>query len=116
VLQSPDCDDGYHAIVPSGSRWQNVCTPRVFLRVARYRPFLRGPDLPCPWLVCVADRDDLTPPQIARDLGERAGADVRGYDLGHFDIYVGAGFEQVVADQVAFLGRQLAEKGVRAAA
>ena len=116
VLQSPSCDSGYHAIVPEDSRWQNVCTPRVFLRVARYRPFLRGPDLPCPWLVCVADGDDLTPPEIARGLAEAAGAEVRGYDCGHFDIYIGAGFEQVVADQVAFLTRQLAEKGVPAAA
>jgi fermentation-respiration switch protein FrsA (DUF1100 family) len=116
VLQSPDCDAGYRAIVPEGSRWQNVCTPRVFLRVPRYRPFLRGPDLPGPWLVCVAERDDLTPPHIARDLAEAAGAEVRGYDLGHFEIYRGAGFEQVVADQVEFLTRQLAEKDVPAAA
>ena len=77
------------------------------LRVPRYRPFLAGPQLPCPWLVCIADRDDLTPPEIARELAQAAGAEVRGYDLGHFDIYRGAGFEQVVADQVAFLERHL---------
>lgn len=116
VLQSPDCDAGYRAIVGEGSRWRNECTPRVMLRVAGYRPFLRGPELPCPWLVCIAERDDLTPPQIARELAEAGGAEVRSYDLRHFDIYVDAGFEQVVSDQVAFLTRHLVEAEVPAAA
>ncbi len=116
MLQSPECESGYLAIVPEGSRWRNEATPRVMLRVPRYRPFLRGPDLPCSWLVCVADRDDLTPPQIAAELAEAAGAEVRHYDLGHFEIYVGAGFEQVAGDETAFLVRQLAERAVPAAA
>jgi len=116
VLQSPDSDAGYREIVGEGSRWRNECTPRVMLRVAGYRPFLRGPELPCPWLVCIAERDDLTPPQIARELAEAGGAQVRSYDLGHFDIYLGAGFEQVVNDQVAFLTRYLVEAKVPAAA
>jgi hypothetical protein len=29
--------------------------------------------------------------------------EVRLYDEGHFDIYVGAAFEKVIADQLAFL-------------
>jgi hypothetical protein len=66
--------------------------------------------------VCIADRDDLTPPEIAQELAQAAGADVRGYDLGHFDIYVGEGFEQVVADETAFLVRHLAPVEVPAAA
>jgi uncharacterized protein len=102
--------------VGEGSRWRNECTPRVMLRVAGYRPFLRGPELPCPWLVCIAERDDLTPPQIARELAQAGGAEVRSYDLRHFDIYVDAGFEQVVSDQVAFLTRHLVEAEVPAAA
>jgi pimeloyl-ACP methyl ester carboxylesterase len=116
VLQSPDCDAGYRAIVGEGSRWRNECTPRVMLRVPRYRPFLKGPQLPCPWLVCIAERDDLTPPRIARELAQQGGADVRGYDIGHFDIYRGEGFEQVVADQADFLVRHLVEARVPAAA
>jgi len=116
MLQSPETEAGYLAIVPEGSRWRNEVTPRVMLRVPLYRPFLRGPDLPCPWLVCIADRDDLTPPQIATKLAEAGGAEVRHYDLGHFEIYVGAGFEQVAGDETAFLVRQLAERGVPAAA
>jgi pimeloyl-ACP methyl ester carboxylesterase len=116
VLQSPECDAGYRAIVGEGSRWRNECTPRVMLRVAGYRPFRLGPRLRCPWLVCIADRDDLTPPEIARELAQAGGADVRGYDLGHFDIYVGEGFEHVVADETAFLARHLAPVEVPAAA
>ncbi len=116
LLQSPESEAGYTAIVPGDSRWRNECTPRVMLRVSRYRPFLAGPQLRCPWLVCIADRDDLTPPEVARELAQAAGAEVRGYDLGHFDIYRGAGFEQVVADQVAFLERHLVEERMPEAA
>ena len=116
VLQSPDCEPGYLAIIGEESLWRNECTPRVFLQVPRYRPFLRGPDLPCPWLVCIADRDDLTPPAVAAELAEAGGAEVRHYDLGHFDIYVGAGFEQVAGDETAFLVRHLAAHPVPAAA
>lgn len=32
-------------------------------------------------------------------------AELKQYDIGHFDIYVGAGFERAVADQVAFVRR-----------
>jgi hypothetical protein len=116
VLQSPESDDGYRAIVGESSRWRNECTPRVMLRVAAYRPFRIGSRLPCPWLVCIAERDDLTPPRIARELAERAGAEVRGYDIGHFEIYRGEGFQQIVTDQVAFLQRHLARARVPAAA
>jgi fermentation-respiration switch protein FrsA (DUF1100 family) len=116
VLQSPDSDEGYRAIVGEGSRWRNECTPRVMLRVPGYRPFRLGAQLPCPWLVCIAERDDLTPPEIARELAERGGAEVRGYDLGHFEIYVGEGFERIVSDEAAFLVRNLVETRIPAAA
>ena len=115
LLQSPDSEAGYLAILGEGTRWRNECTPRVMLRVSQYRPFLHGSQLPCPWLVGIADRDDLTPPKIARDLAERGGAEVRGYPIGHFDIYRGEGFEQAVADQVEFLTRNLVEADVPAA-
>jgi uncharacterized protein len=116
VLQSPESERGYAAIVGKGSRWRNECTPRVMLRVTRYRPFRLGSKLPCPWLVCIAARDDLTPPHVARELAQANGAEVHDYPLGHFDIYRGAGFEQIVADQTAFLQRHLAAAKVPAAA
>ena len=111
VLQSPESEPGYMAIIGPTSRWRNQCTPRVMLQVPRYRPFRLGSQLACPWLVCIAERDDLTPPDIARKLAEAGGAHVRGYDLGHFDIYRGDGFERVVTDQLAFLERHLVEAG-----
>jgi uncharacterized protein len=110
ILQSPESQPGYMAIIGEDSRWRNECTPRVMLRVPRYRPFRLGSQLTCPWLVCIADRDDLTPPRVARELAQAGGAEICGYDLAHFDIYRGAGFEQVVADQVGFLQRHLVEE------
>ena len=40
---------------------------------------------------------------------------MRGYPIGHFDIYVGEWFERAIADQVAFLKRNLVEAGAPAA-
>ena len=42
---------------------------------------------------------------MAAVLGDRA--DLRLYPIGHFDIYLGAPFEEAVADQLAFLGKHL---------
>lgn len=44
------------------------------------------------------------------------GAQVRSYDLGHFGIYLGAGFDQIVNDEVAFLTRHLVQAEVPAVA
>jgi hypothetical protein len=40
---------------------------------------------------------------------------LRRYPGGHFDIYVGEGFERAVGDQVAFLERVLQERRVSVA-
>jgi hypothetical protein len=42
----------------------------------------------------------------ARRAAERApDAEVRTYPIGHFDIYLGAPFEQAISDQLSFLAR-----------
>jgi pimeloyl-ACP methyl ester carboxylesterase len=62
----------------------------------------------CPLLVCVADRDDLTPPAPAVRMAELAPrGELRRYPLTHFSIYTGEGFEEAVADQSEFLRRHL---------
>jgi pimeloyl-ACP methyl ester carboxylesterase len=84
-----------------------VCA-RIGLRVGLYRPIRYASRIACPWLVCVADRDVITPPRSAFKAAARAPrGEVARYDAGHFDIYVGSVFEQVVTDQLAFLERHL---------
>jgi pimeloyl-ACP methyl ester carboxylesterase len=109
AMNSPDAEPGYVAMYPAGVDWHNEVAARIGLRVGFYRPFRRAARISCPWLVCVADRDVITPPQPALEAAMRAPrGEVRRYDSGHFDIYRGELFERAVGDQVDFIERSLA--------
>jgi pimeloyl-ACP methyl ester carboxylesterase len=107
AMNSPDAEPGYRALFDAGSEFRNEVAARIGLKVGLYRPIRHADRIGCPWLVCVADRDVVTPPEPALAAAKRAPrGEVRRYDAGHFDIYVGETFERVVADQVAFLKEQ----------
>ncbi len=104
AMCSPDALPGYSAMFEPGESWVNAVAARVALRVGFYRPGRRARSIACPWLVAVSERDVVTPPTPALSAAARARrATVRRYDAGHFEIYVGAGFEQAIADQLEFL-------------
>jgi len=105
AMCTPDSLPGYSAMY-EGSPWVNEYAARVGLRVAWYRPGLRAASIACPWLVQVADDDAITPAAPAVAAAARAPwSQLRRYPGGHFDVYLGEGFERAVADQVAFLRR-----------
>jgi alpha-beta hydrolase superfamily lysophospholipase len=115
AMNSPDAEPGYRAMFPPGATFRNEVAARIDLRIGLYRPFRHAPRIACPWLVCVADRDAVTPPQPALKGAMRAPrGEIRRYDGGHFDIYRGELFESVVGDQIEFLARHgLVEPAVR---
>ena len=110
-LTSPSSYEGYARLVGEGSQWRDDVAARVLLTVGRYRPIADAPRVSAPLLVCVGDRDDLTPPEPAVTVAEHAPrGEVRRYDAGHWTVYPGGeAFEAVVADQVEFLTRHLGE-------
>jgi len=108
VLSAPSAEPGFRAITPRETTWRNEVAARVALRLAAYRPARQARRIRGPILFCLADGDDLTATRLALKAAERATrAEVRRYPCGHFDVYVGAWFERTVADQTAFLTRQL---------
>jgi uncharacterized protein len=108
VMTTPDAEPGFRAIDPPGSSWRNEAAARVALRVSTYRPGRHSDRIAAPILVAIAEDDAITPPAFARAAAARArNSEVRTYSGGHFDVYVEAGFEHVVADQVDFLSRHL---------
>src|SRR5256714_4583184 len=116
AMNSPDAEPGYRALFEDDSQFRNEVAARIGLRVGRYRPIRYAARIACPWLVCVADSDVVTPPQPAlKAAGKAPRAEVRRYPGGHFAIYVGELFERVVADQIEFLERHLLS-GARAPA
>jgi uncharacterized protein len=108
IMTTPDAEPGYRAITPP--HWCNALTCAWMLTFAAYRPVAMAHRLPCPTLVCICERDSVAPPAAAEALVRRAGgkAEVRRYDIGHFDIYVGEGLERALTDQTAFFLRVLA--------
>jgi dienelactone hydrolase len=108
AMNSPDAEPGYRALFSGGDVFRNEVAARIGLKVGLYRPIRVAARIACPWLLCVCDRDVVTPPEPALKAAKRAPrSELRRYDAEHFDIYVGEMFERVVADQVAFLERHL---------
>jgi fermentation-respiration switch protein FrsA (DUF1100 family) len=72
--------------------------------VGRYRPGRHARHIECPLLVQVGTLDEVTPAEPAlRGALAATHVRVRSHPVGHFEVYRGAWFEQIVAEQVEFL-------------
>jgi alpha-beta hydrolase superfamily lysophospholipase len=113
-INAPGGEAGWRQVVAGGedSRWRNRVSSRWLLRPP-YRPARRAAGLHCPWLLCVGEADRVARPGPAIAAARRAPlGELRTYPgVDHFDIYDGAEFEAVVADEVAFLRRHLLTGG-----
>jgi uncharacterized protein len=112
-INSPGAEEGWRRVVAMGedSRWRNRAAARVLLG-RPYRPAKLAAGLHCPWLVCVGEDDNVAPPAAAIDAARRAPlGELRTYrGVNHFDIYDGAPFEAVVADETEFLRRHCSRR------
>jgi fermentation-respiration switch protein FrsA (DUF1100 family) len=108
VMNSPDAEPGFRALVPPGANWPNQAAARIALRVGSYRPVAKAGDISCPILFQIAEDDVVTPPEFAEQAAAAAPrSEVRHYPGGHFDVYLGEPFERVTADAIDFLRRHL---------
>jgi cephalosporin-C deacetylase-like acetyl esterase len=107
AMSSHDSASGYGAIVPP--HWRNQICSRFGLRMVSYRPIAYAHSLSCPALIQVCMKDSLVPPRSAVATAQKIGpkAELRQYDCGHFDIYVGEYFERASDEQLAFFNRVL---------
>ena len=108
-INAPGAEAGWRQVVAVGedSRWRNRASAG-WLRTD-YSPIRHAATLHCPWLVCVAEADNVALPEPAIAAVERAPrGELRTYPgVGHFDIYDGPEHEAVVADEGEFLRRHL---------
>lgn len=111
LMTARDALGGYLALVPNGSPFRNQVAARFGLNIIRYRPGRKARDISCPTLFCVSETDSVAPAGPTKRYAKRAPkGEVRLYQAGHFDIYVGKDFEKVVADQLEFLQRHVPTK------
>lgn len=108
LMTAPDALPGYLALVPEGTTFVNEVAARVAPTITRHRPGKAAKDVTMPILFCIPDHDSVTPPEETVAFARTAPkGEIKRYDAGHFDIYLGAPFEAVVADQTDFLVRHL---------
>jgi uncharacterized protein len=108
LMNAPDALPGYHALLPSQTTFRNEVAARVAPTVMAYRPGRSAKKIEFPILFCVSNTDSVTPPaQTLRYARTAPRGEIKRYDAGHFDFYLGEPFEALVRDQVEFLTRQL---------
>ncbi|MFE9320655.1 alpha/beta hydrolase [Nocardia sp. NPDC052278] len=108
LMNAPDALPGMHALLPPGFQWINRAAARSVTSLIRYRPGRSAKRIVAPILICISATDSVAPPkQTERYARQAPRGDVRLYDAGHFDFYLGEAFEQLVTEQTAFLVRHL---------
>ncbi|WP_086840910.1 alpha/beta hydrolase [Amycolatopsis kentuckyensis] len=108
LMNAPDALPGYQALVPPGTTFRNEVAARVVPTIAGYRPGRAAKRITIPILFCVSTTDSVTPPaQTLRYARTAPRGEIKTYDAGHFDFYLGEPFEALVRDQTEFLTRQL---------
>jgi dienelactone hydrolase len=107
AMSSRDAEAGHRRLV--GPSWRNQVVARVVPTIVAYRPIRHAHRIRCPVLIILCKDDTLTPNGAARALARKLGprAEIREYDMGHFDIYEGEGFARSSSDEIAFFDRVL---------
>jgi dienelactone hydrolase len=107
MMTSPDAapmairlaGDRYEELLP-----ENDVAARIALRVPFYSPGRCAPRITAPTLVQIAERDTVTPFEVALKAAKNIpNGEIRTYDCQHFEPYLDPYFDTVVADQLAFL-------------
>jgi fermentation-respiration switch protein FrsA (DUF1100 family) len=110
LLTTPDAQDTGRALTPEKyPDWRPEVAARSALRAGFYRPGRFAARVTCPLLVVVADQDQsaLAEPSVRAARRAPRGELVR-VPGGHYEPFLGA-HERVVAAELAFLSRHLAE-------
>lgn len=108
LMTAPDALRGYLALVPEDGTFVNEVAARVAPTITNHRPGRAAKKVVPPILFCICEHDSVTPPAETLAYARTAPkGEIKSYDAGHFDIYLGEPFETVVADQTEFLVRHL---------
>lgn len=109
-LKTPSCLPGFTTMYSKASKafmhTPNVTCARLAFELFAVRPGLRLKDLKCPMLVVMAEEDDITSPEITRNIVGKALGKIELVPApgGHFDVMEGGkGYETNINAQTAFL-------------
>lgn len=108
AMTGPGEFEGAERLFPDGIAVDRRVAARFAFPLLGYSPGRRAGKVRAPWLVQVALKDITVPSVPAMKAAQAAPeATLMTYDHGHFDSYVGQGFDRFVRDQLTFLALQL---------
>ncbi|MGF1237314.1 alpha/beta hydrolase [Streptomyces sp. 2-6] len=108
LMTAPDAVAGVTALMPENASYPKDVAARIALQIPRDFPGRRARDVACPIFFAICERDTVAPARATQKHAARAPrAEIKLYDAGHFDIYVGDWFERNVTDQLDFLARHV---------
>jgi len=92
LMNAPDALRGYEALLPPDTTFRNEVAARVAPTIAAYRPGRSAKKINFPILFCVSNTDSVTPPAHTLRYAHTAPrGEIKRYDAGHFDFYLGEG-------------------------
>ncbi|MGW0453768.1 MULTISPECIES: alpha/beta hydrolase [Gordonia] len=104
LMTAPDAEPGYLSLVPDGASFTNSVTARAGLAIPFYSPARHMRRIGVPTFVAICETDSVAPPgPTIRAAQGNPHITAKVYPYGHFDIYVGDAFDDVVADEIEFL-------------
>ncbi|MEW5352510.1 alpha/beta hydrolase [Streptomyces sp. 16-176A] len=108
LMTAPDVVAGMARLLPPGADCPKDVAARFALDIIRDFPGRQAKNVACPIFFAVCERDSVAPPRPTQRYASQAPkGEIRLYDAGHFDIYVGEDFERNVTDQLDFLTRHV---------
>ncbi|WP_280523234.1 alpha/beta hydrolase [Rhodovulum imhoffii] len=115
MMTADDCYDGYVPILADNAN--NRVAAIVSMYLPFFRPVSKAHKVTAPALLLICEKDTVAPAKVAKKAAEKMPtAETRLYDIGHFDVYTGKGFEMSLKDQIEFLGRVLPVREAASAA
>lgn len=108
ILNTEDSKPGILSIIPDGYDWKNETPAGIFPKLFTYMPISSADEVDCPVLILKAEDDSIIPPYtVDRAAGELQDSEVLSLQCGHFDVYTGDLFEEVVKKESEFLKEHL---------
>ncbi|WP_018177347.1 alpha/beta hydrolase [Jongsikchunia kroppenstedtii] len=108
LMSSPDSVSGVTALIPEGLQVPKDVAARFGLGIIRHFPGRQARNVSCPIFFAICENDTVAPAKPTQKYAAQAPrGEIKLYDAGHFDIYVGADFERNIADQLDFLSRHV---------
>jgi fermentation-respiration switch protein FrsA (DUF1100 family) len=112
VLVDPHAREVTKSLSAGNSLWRNEIAPRVIFDILRLEPLGVAKEVQAPLLVTIAEKDTEAPSYLSRKLAELASrGEVRSYPVSHYEMYRPEVREKVLADQLVFLKKHLADAG-----